>query len=142
MKIQILSRFDLSVIFEHEADVNSIKITVMEAIKAKVSLICADLRDANFSDADLRGANFSGADLSGANFRGETLTKAPIQLNNLYWTVLITDKYLKIGCERHTFDKWKSFTDAEISDMDFKALDFSNKWKSAILALCDAHRAD
>ncbi len=66
-------------------------------------------------------------------------TKAPLQLNNLKWFVLISDKYLRIGCQRFTIEEWKNFDDETIVKMDFAALKFWRKWKAPIIALCDAH---
>ena len=99
----------------------------------------ANLYGANLRDADLRGANLRDADLRGANLDGEKLTKTPLQLNNLKWFVLISDKYLRIGCQRFTIEEWKNFDDETIVKMDFAALKFWRKWKAPIIALCDAH---
>ena len=129
MKLSILSRFDASLLFEYESEENSLKITLQAAVKS-----CANLRCAN-----LYGANLDGADLRGANLDGEKLTKTPLQLNNLKWFVLISDKYLRIGCQRFTIEEWKNFDDETIVKMDFAALKFWRKWKASIIALCDAH---
>ena len=144
MKLSILSRFSASVIFEFEAEENSLKITLQAAVKACANLYGADLggadlRGANLGGADLRGADLRGADLYGADLDGEKLTKTPLQLNNLKWFVLISDKYLRIGCQRFTIEEWKNFDDETIVKMDFAALKFWRKWKTPIIALCDAH---
>ena len=99
----------------------------------------ANLDGANLRDADLYGADLRGANLRGANLDGEKLTKTPLQLNNLKWFVLISDKYLRIGCQRFTIEEWKNFDDETIVKMDFAALKFWRKWKASIIALCDAH---
>ena len=99
----------------------------------------ANLRGANLRGADLRGADLYSADLYGANLRGEILTKTPLQLNNLKWFVLISDSYLRIGCQRHLIADWEKFKDSEIEKMDSGALNFWKKWKNSILALCKAH---
>jgi uncharacterized protein YjbI with pentapeptide repeats len=169
MKVSILSRFNASLLFEYESEENSFKITLQAAVKSGADLYGADLRGANLRDADLRGANLDGADLRGANLDGadlrganlrgadldgadlrganlrganlygEKLTKTPLQLNNLKWFVLISDKYLRIGCQRFTIEEWKNFDDETIVKMDFAALKFWRKWKAPIIALCDAH---
>ena len=169
MKLSILSRLDASILFEFEAEENSLKIMLQAAIKARANLYGAnlyaanlrdanlqganlqgaDLRDANLYGADLDGANLQGAnlldanlygaDLYGAELDGEKLSKTPLQLNNLKWFVLISDKYLRIGCQRFTIEEWKNFDDATIVKMDFAALKFWRKWKAPIMALCDAH---
>ena len=61
MKIQIKNRFNNLIVFEHEQENNTLKITIELAIKNK-----ADLREADLSGADLIGANLSEDDLSNA----------------------------------------------------------------------------
>jgi uncharacterized protein YjbI with pentapeptide repeats len=99
----------------------------------------ANLRDANLSGADLRGANLSGADLRGADINGETITRVPVQIANLRWDVLITEGYLRIGCQRHTHAEWAAFDDATIAGMDEDAADFWAQWKAPLLVMCAAH---
>ena len=79
IKIQIKNRWFGSVIFEYEKENNTIKDTLIEAIKGG-----ADLRGANLRGADLRGANLTdanliGADLIGADLRGANLTDANLR---------------------------------------------------------------
>ena len=154
MKLSILSRFNASILFEYEAEENSLKITLQVAVKTGANLEGANLEGANLYGANLRGANLYsanlrganlegtnlyGANLEGADLEGEKLTKTPLQLNNLKWPVLISDKYLRIGCQRFTIEEWKNFDDAAIVKMDFAALKFWRNWKAPIIALCDAH---
>ena len=159
MKISIFNRFSASVIFEHTVENNTLKLTLELALKSGADLYGAnlrganlrgadlrgadlrgaDLRDADLRDADLDGANLYSADLYDANLRGEILTKTPLQLNNLKWFVLISDSYLRIGCQRHLIADWEKFKDSEIEKMDSGALNFWKKWKNSILALCKAH---
>ena len=119
MKISILNRFSASVIFAADIENNTVKLTLELALK---------------SSANLDGANLCGADLD-----GEKLTKTPLQLNNLKWFVLISDSYLRIGCQRHSISDWEKFKDSEIEKMDSGALDFCKKWKNSILTICKAH---
>ena len=89
MKIEIKNRWDNSLLFSHDCEENTLKITLSIALKASTDLYGADLgganlRDVNLRDADLvgvnlRGANLYGADLYGANLRGANLRGA-----NLY----------------------------------------------------------
>ena len=139
MKLSILSRFNASLLFEYESEENSLKITLQAAVKNGADLYGANLDGANLRGANLRGANLYGANLYGANLDGEKLTKAPLQLNNLKWFVLISDKYLRIGCQHFTIEEWKNFDDETIVKMDSKALKFWRKWKAPIIALCNAH---
>jgi len=184
MKIEIKSRFTGEVLFSHEAEKNSVKITLLEAIKAKANLREANLRGADLRganlyganlyganlreadlrgadlyganlygadlrEADLRGANLCGANLYGANLReanlreanlyGEKLLKTPLFIYNLEWDVTITTHHLRIGCQVHSISEWKSFDDNAISKMESSAVEFWNKYKTALIALCDAH---
>ena len=71
MKIEIKHRWTGEIIFAHEAEENSVKITLRAAIEAR-----ANLTGAGLTGADLRGANLTGANLTGANLRGANLTGA------------------------------------------------------------------
>ncbi len=159
MKIEIKNRFTGSVIFSHEQEYNSIKITLKAAISCDANLCDADLRGAdlcgaNLCDADLRGANLCDADLRGADLRGanlcdanlrganlfgDKLTKTPLFLFNLTWDVTITTTFLRIGCKVHLISDWKKFDDEKITEMSSSALKFWKRYKTAIIALCDAH---
>ena len=125
MKIQIKNCFDLSVIFECEAD--SMKLAVELAIKSGANLSMANLSGANLSGANLYGANLSVANLSGANLYGEKIDKIPIQLSGLKWWINITKKHIQIGCQVHEAEKWFKFKDSEIEKMHSEALVF---WKA------------
>ena len=59
-KIQIKSVWG-SILFEYESENNSVKETIIEALKSGTDLRRADLSDADLSDADLRRANLSDA---------------------------------------------------------------------------------
>lgn len=67
MKIKIKNRRNDSVIFEHEAENNTTKLTVLAALKNSIHLSYANLSRANLSYADLSYANLSRADLSRAD---------------------------------------------------------------------------
>jgi hypothetical protein len=93
-KIIIRNRFDDSVIFEHECENNTIKTTVLEAIKQSANLRSANLRSANLyganlrsanlESANLRSANLESANLYGANLYGANLESANLRSANLY----------------------------------------------------------
>ena len=81
MKIEIKCRFSGSVLFSHECDGNTIKITVEAATKARAYLAGANLAGANLAGANLAGANLTrayldGAYLAGANLAGANLARA------------------------------------------------------------------
>jgi len=88
IKIQIKHRLTGSILFEYESTDNTIKQTVIEAIKSGADLSVADLSGANLyganlSRADLSGADLSGADLSGANLYGANLSRADLSRADL-----------------------------------------------------------
>ncbi|WP_407488324.1 pentapeptide repeat-containing protein [Acinetobacter baumannii] len=108
----------------------------------------ADLRDADLSCADLscanlRGADLSCADLSCANLRGADLRgakAAPLIVYGLRWNVIISGLgKMRIGCQEHSVEDWKSFDDARITRMDSEALEFWNQHKSMLLNMCDSY---
>ena len=74
-KIEIKSVFG-NLLFEFEKENNSIKDTLMEAIKSGANLSYAKLSGANLSGANLSYADLSYANLSGANLRGADLSYA------------------------------------------------------------------
>ena len=78
IKLQIKNRWTGSVLFEYEKENNTIKDTLIEALKQ-----CADLDGAYLRGADLDGANLRGADLDGANLRGANLRGADLDGANL-----------------------------------------------------------
>jgi uncharacterized protein YjbI with pentapeptide repeats len=83
MKIQIKRWDNEQVIFEHEQEGNTIKITVELAVKQGVILSFADLRSANLRSANLYSANLRSANLYSANLRSADLRSANLYSANL-----------------------------------------------------------
>ncbi len=83
MNIQIKSRFTAAVLFEHDTENNSIRLTLELAIKSGAYLSCANLRGANLSCTDLSGANLSCAYLSCANLSCANLSCADLSCADL-----------------------------------------------------------
>jgi glutathione S-transferase len=86
-KIQIKSLWG-DLLFEFEKENNSIKETLIEAIKSGANLSAAnlsgaDLSRAYLSEADLSGAYLSGANLSRADLSGAYLSRANLSRANL-----------------------------------------------------------
>ena len=126
-KIEIKSIFG-NVLFEFEKENNSVKDTLIEAIKRDAYLCDANLRDAYLGDADLRGANLCGADLRGAylcdaDLRGadlrewgklekpsDILIAGIIGSRNNYTTIFHTDKgvFVRCGCFRGTLEEFET----------------------------------
>ena len=88
VKIEIKNRWTGKVLFELESENNTVKNTVVEAVKGDASLRDADLRGADLSgadlcDASLRDADLCGADLCGADLRDADLRGADLRGANL-----------------------------------------------------------
>lgn len=87
MKIQIKSFFG-SVLFEYDSENNSIRKTIVEAVKKGADLRGADLRGQDLEGANLRSANLRGADLREANLRDANLKGANLRDANLRYADL------------------------------------------------------
>ena len=130
-------------------DANLVDANLMGANLRGANLRGANLRGANLVDANLVDANLMGANLRGANLRGANLVdvnlvdakNAPMIITGLLWTVYIDGTgMMRIGCQNHSVEDWKNFTDEKISAMDSKALTFWNQYKSMLLSACDTHK--
>jgi uncharacterized protein YjbI with pentapeptide repeats len=102
----------------------------------------ADLYGADLRGADLYGADLRGANLYGANLDGEKLVITPIQIGGLYWSVLISEGYMRIGCERHEHKEWAAFDENRIARMDSHASEFWAQWGKTLLQMCKTHRKE
>ena len=78
MKIQIKTWLTGRIIFEHECENNTKKITVLAAVAAGVNL-----RDSDLSDSNLRGSDLRGSDLRGSNLRGSNLSDSDLRGSDL-----------------------------------------------------------
>ncbi|WP_322038222.1 pentapeptide repeat-containing protein [Burkholderia cenocepacia] len=112
MKIEILNRWTLKVIFECEAD--SMKVAVELAIKQRTYLRDAYLSDADLRGADLRDADLRGADLSGADLRGAYLRDA--DLSDAY----LRDAYLSDADLRGADLRGADLRGADLSGADLR----------------------
>jgi hypothetical protein len=83
IKIEIKNRFTGKILFEYSKDNNTIRDTVLEAIKERADLRYANLSYANLSSANLRYANLSSANLSSANLRSANLSSADLSSADL-----------------------------------------------------------
>jgi hypothetical protein len=114
-KIEIKNRFTNDVIFTHECENNTIKITVEEAVKDGASLNRAYLDGAYLVGASLNRASLVGASLVGAYLVGaknlDKTVKLPIYCK---WTHGITNgNLIHIGCEKRTIEEWDLFFASE-----------------------------
>ena len=108
----------------------------------------ADLGGADLGGADLRGADLGGAYLGGAYLRGAkiaddiTVAQSPVCVQGLEWFVTIWDNHMQIGCEFHSQDEWRNFSDEDWARMGGKeAVKLCREHKAALLAFCDVHAA-
>ncbi len=93
IKIEIKHWVTGVVLFEYEKEDNTLRETILEAIKSSANLRYADLRSANLRYADLRyadlsSANLSSADLRSANLRSADLRSADLRSANLRYADL------------------------------------------------------
>ena len=116
MKIEIKNRYTKEVIFSHECKNNTVKKTVLEAIR---------------QNCDLSWSNLSGSNLSGSN--GNCIEIKTVQTD--IWHVCMTANVMQIGCEQHTLIEWKNFNDDEISAMESRALEFWENWKKLLFKI-------
>ena len=83
IKLSIKNRFTGSVLFEYEKEDNTIKETLLEALKQGCDLQGAYLRGCDLQGCDLQGAYLQGAYLRGCNLQGCNLRGAYLQGCNL-----------------------------------------------------------
>jgi len=146
MKFDVINKFSGIVQFTADIDCdedasNPIKIglAVKWAYKVGANLDGANFDGANLGRANLARANFDGANFGGAYYgKNVPMTKRPIQIAGLFYSVMILDTHIKIGCELHAIDDWFSFDDNRISKMDGEdALTFWRENKHAIKAMAE-----
>ena len=153
---QIKSWLTGAVLFECDVpDAHSgmtVRFALEDATQSRADLSSADLSSANLSGANLSsaklssaklyGADLSSADLSGAKIDGEEIKKPPVQIGGLTWHVLITEGFMRIGCQRHSHAAWDKFGPDEIRDMAGNATEFWGQWKAILLSICKEHAID
>ena len=138
MKIQITARFTGLVLFEHEAENNTMKLTLEAAISAR-----ANLAGANLDGAYLAGANLAGTYLDGtylddkSELQGDRpiLQIGPIGSRCAYFVAYLTNKGLRLraGCFFGTRDEFEK----KLSE-EHDSNDHAKEYRAA-LAMIDAH---
>ena len=88
IKIEIKNKITGKVMFEYSKIDNTVKETVIEAVKNGADLRSADLCGADLGGAYLRGAYLGGADLHGADLGGAYLGNADLGGANLGYAYL------------------------------------------------------
>lgn len=76
-------------------------------------------------------------DWTGMFIDGYLATKPPISMHGLPWPILIWDTHMRIGCQCHSHEAWRTFTPDEIAAMNEKAWSFWTEWKTPLLTICD-----
>jgi len=153
MSIQILNRFTSVVILNLEIDTlrgaNLRGADLREADLREADLREADLRGADLREADLRGADLREADLREADLREADLREAdlrgaknaPLLITSLDWVVQINGLgRMKVGCQDHSIEAWRNFSELEIARMADEATGFWSKHKTMLLMLCDTYK--
>ena len=134
MKIDITCHSSGKVLFSHEREVNTVRLTVAAAIQAQVNLAGANLAHANLAHANLDGANLAGgAILLGAR---PIFQVGPIGSRCAYFVAYITDKGPRFdaGCQRQiTRERFEARLNDHHGDNKHA------KEYRAALALIDAH---
>ena len=138
MKIQITARFTGLVLFEHEAENNTMKLTLEAAISARANLAGAYLACANLDGANLAGANLDGANLADkSELQGDRpiLQIGPIGSRCAYFVAYLTNNGLRLhaGCFFGTRDEFEKKLQDEHDNNDHA------KEYRAALAMIDAH---
>ena len=133
--IQILNFHTGSVIFEYEQENNTVKDTVIEAVKKHADLRVAHLSYVDLSGVDLCGANLSGVDLRGANLRGANLRGANLSDADLRVAELsgadlrvadLSGADLRGANLRGADLHFANFSDADLSDADLRGASLSD----------------
>jgi len=60
-----------------------------------------------------------------------------LAINGLEWPVATSGTHIQIGCQQHSTEEWRNFTDEQISEMDNDALEFWKQFKPTILAMAE-----
>jgi len=131
IKIEIKNRWTGSIIFEYSKENNTIKDTLIEAVKNDADLRGADLSGAYLSGAYLRDAYLRDADLSGAYLSGAYLRDADLSGAYLSGAYLrgadLRDAYLRDADLRGA-----DLRDAYLRDADLRGADLRGAYLSGI----------
>jgi len=123
MEIQIKNRFDGNIIFKHNQNENTIRLTVEIAIQQNVYL----------QGANLRGANLRGADLQGANLRvKDPPLNSHIFISEILWREANTEqqKDFTARVRLETDQCWEFFIKlAHLKNVDEWAREILSRWE-------------
>jgi hypothetical protein len=124
VKIQITSWLNGSVLFEYEKEDNTLRDTVLEAVRRYANLRYANLSSADLSYANLRYANLSSADLSYADLSYANLSSADLSYANLrYANLSYAD--LSYANLRYADLRYANLSSADLSYANLSSADLS-----------------
>jgi hypothetical protein len=130
IKIEIKSIFG-KILFTYEKESNTIKDTVLEAIKQNADLSSADLSSANLSFADLRFTNLRFTNLSSANLRFTNLSSADLSSANLSSANLSSANLRFTNLRSANLSSANlSFADLRFTNLRFTNLRFAKNWQN------------
>ena len=145
--IEIKNRFTNEVIFTHECENNTIKITVEKAVEMRANLFGARLVGANLMEANLEGASLAdanlvgarlvGANLFGASLEGASLEGASLEGANLVGANLVRANLFGASLEGASLEganldgaKMPIFCKWSVSQIDFETIKIGCKQKT------------
>jgi hypothetical protein len=157
--MKIVNRYTQLVLFENDAD--TMRQTVLDAIKSRANLSRANLSEAdlswtdlswtdlswtnlsranlsraNLSRANLSGANLFGADLSGANLSWTDLFGADLSGANLSWTDLDFSSGFTLACKGSHFKCSKELIYQYFAHLStLEIVDIDDELKAAMAAI-------
>jgi uncharacterized protein YjbI with pentapeptide repeats len=147
MKIEIKNWLNGEVIFSHDAENNTVRLTLEMGVKAgadlsRANLSRAYLSGANLSRADLSRAYLSGADLSRANLSGADLSGADLSRANLSRAYLSGANLSRADLSR-AYLSGANLSRADLSGADLSRANLSRAYLSgADLSGADLSRAN
>ena len=141
MKIQIKRWDNNDVIFEHECNDNSIKLTLEKGVDAGISFNYAELNYAELNYAELNHAELNGAELNHAELNYAELNHAKLPTGNVVindkWHIHIRTNYIKIGCQKKDIDWWRKLS-TEVAEEEFNSGAWWKQWKPIVLAIWES----
>lgn len=97
----------------------------------------------NFQGAKLGGATLNQTELKDCNFTKTNLRYCQLRVYTAGpWTAYIRPDFTSIGCQHHSNEDWKRFTNYQIDDMSSQALKYWEENKKLIFMMMDSFKKD
>ena len=136
-----IMRWDNSKVIAENKDM-TVKQLVEYCVEQGISLNGAELNGAELNGISLNNAELNGAELNGAELNYAELNNISGSLNGFiclslegYYVVCCFNGQVAIGCQQHSLEKWRSFTDEQIEEMDDNALAWWGRHKAEVTLL-------